>query len=163
MKRLLPALLFAAAAALAGCDSDAVCASSTPGCLPPVTTSAEVFAALRDANTELGVTVLVVTHDQAVSEHVQRTIAIRDGRTSSEVLRRSPSDGDDVIAEEYAVMDRAGRVQLTARLYGDIYHASGVQRELRNRLFQSGGESAGFAGLQWMYKGIEPDRLFTSA
>jgi 3-hydroxybenzoate 6-monooxygenase len=55
---------------------------------------------------------------------------------------------------------RAGRVQLTARFYGDIYHASGVQRELRNQLFQSGAESAGFAGLKWMYDGIEPDKLF---
>ena len=55
---------------------------------------------------------------------------------------------------------RTGRVQLTARLYGDIYHASGVQRELRNQLFQSGVESAGFAGLKWMYDGIEPAKLF---
>jgi len=51
---------------------------------------------------------------------------------------------------------RTGRVQLTARFYGDIYHASGVQRELRNQLFQSGKESAGFAGLKWMYDGIDP-------
>ncbi len=56
---------------------------------------------------------------------------------------------------------RTGRVQLTARFYGDIYHASGVQRELRNRLFQSGKESAGFAGLKWMYDGINPKNLFT--
>ena len=55
---------------------------------------------------------------------------------------------------------RTGRVQLTARLYGDIYHASGVQRELRNQLFQSGTESAGFTGLKWMYDGIEPSKLF---
>ncbi len=55
---------------------------------------------------------------------------------------------------------RTGRVQLTARFYGDIYHASGVQRELRNQLFQGGRESAGFAGLQWMYDGIEPSKLF---
>ena len=47
-----------------------------------------------------------------------------------------------------------------ARLCGDIYHASGVQRELRNQLFQSGTESAGFAGLKWMYDGIEPSKLF---
>jgi 2-polyprenyl-6-methoxyphenol hydroxylase-like FAD-dependent oxidoreductase len=51
---------------------------------------------------------------------------------------------------------RTGRVQLTARLYGDIYHASGVTRELRNTMFQSGKESAGFAGLKWMYDGINP-------
>ncbi len=55
---------------------------------------------------------------------------------------------------------RTSRVQLTARFYGDIYHASGVMRELRNQLFQSGTESAGFAGLKWMYSGIEPHNLF---
>ncbi|MBA2675341.1 3-hydroxybenzoate 6-monooxygenase [Ramlibacter sp.] len=56
---------------------------------------------------------------------------------------------------------RTGRVQLTARFYGDIYHASGVTRELRNQMFQSGRESAGFAGLKWMYEGIDPKTLFT--
>lgn len=81
------------------------------------TTSQQVFDALRRANTELGATVVVVTHDPAVSAQVSRTVAIRDGRTSSEVLRRAaPGGGDDgadgVIAEEYAVMDRAGRVQV---------------------------------------------------
>jgi salicylate hydroxylase len=55
---------------------------------------------------------------------------------------------------------RTGRVQLTARFYGDIYHASGVTRELRNQMFQSGQESAGFAGLKWMYQGIDPGKLF---
>jgi 3-hydroxybenzoate 6-monooxygenase len=58
---------------------------------------------------------------------------------------------------------RTARVQLTARFYGDIYHASGVTRELRNQLFQSGQESAGFAGLKWMYEGIDPERLFKTA
>jgi 3-hydroxybenzoate 6-monooxygenase len=55
---------------------------------------------------------------------------------------------------------RTGRVQLTARFYGDIYHASGVMRELRNQMFQSGKEAAGFAGLKWMYSGIDPQGLF---
>ena len=75
-------------------------------------TSAEVFGALRTANQELGVTVVVVTHDPDVSGQVARTVAIRDGRTSSEVLRREGEHGGAVIAEEYAVMDRAGRVQI---------------------------------------------------
>ncbi|UQU62372.1 ABC transporter ATP-binding protein [Couchioplanes caeruleus] len=78
-------------------------------------TSAEVFDALRDVNRRLGVTIVVVTHDPAVSGQVERTVAIRDGRTSSEVLRRTATadNGDEhVIAEEYAVMDRAGRVQI---------------------------------------------------
>ena len=50
-------------------------------------TAQEVFAALRTANRDLGATVVVVTHDAAVSGQVARTVAIRDGRTSSEVLR----------------------------------------------------------------------------
>lgn len=78
-------------------------------------TSAEVFEAFRDANRRLGVTVLVVTHDPLVSEHVERTVAIRDGRTSSEVLRRTEVDEhgrERHVAEEFAVLDRAGRLQL---------------------------------------------------
>ena len=75
----------------------------------------EVFAAMRAANEHLGTTVLVVTHDPHVSEQVQRTVGIRDGRTSSEVRRRTSVDehgAATVIAEEYAVLDRAGRLQL---------------------------------------------------
>ena len=75
----------------------------------------DVFTALQAANAELGATVLVVTHDPAVSARVRRTIAIRDGRTSTETLRRGPVDASDQaghVAVEYAVLDRAGRVQL---------------------------------------------------
>ena len=80
-------------------------------------TAQDVFEALRAANRELGATVVVVTHDPTVSGQVERTVAIRDGRTSSEVLRRTEvglDGGSAVVAEEYAVMDRAGRVQIPA-------------------------------------------------
>ncbi len=78
-------------------------------------TSHDVFELLRRLNAELGVTIVVVTHDPLVSEQVQRTVAIRDGRTSSETLRRTSQslEGDhQVISEEFAVLDRAGRLQL---------------------------------------------------
>ena len=78
-------------------------------------TAQDVFGALQTANSELGATVLVVTHDPAVSSQVQRTVAIRDGRTSSETLRHDLADelGNTTRhAVEYAVMDRVGRVQL---------------------------------------------------
>ena len=77
-------------------------------------TSDEVFAALRTVNRELEITVVVVTHDPLVSEQVDRTIGIRDGRVSTEVLRRTEvtERGHEVVAEEYAVLDRAGRMQL---------------------------------------------------
>ena len=50
-----------------------------------------------------------------MSEQVERTVAIRDGRTSTETLRRTElNEGGEhrVIAEEFAVLDRAGRLQL---------------------------------------------------
>ncbi|HEY8451555.1 MAG: ABC transporter ATP-binding protein [Micromonosporaceae bacterium] len=78
-------------------------------------TAAQVFQAMQTINAELGVTVLVVTHDAGVSERVARTVAIRDGRTSSEVRRstRVDADGREVqVAQEYALLDRAGRMQL---------------------------------------------------
>jgi len=80
-------------------------------------TSAEVLAAMETVNRERGVTTLIVTHDAGVTEHVERTVRIRDGRTSTETLRRSDTDheGRSVhTAEEYAVLDRAGRMQLPA-------------------------------------------------
>jgi 3-hydroxybenzoate 6-monooxygenase len=87
--------------------------------------------------------------------------AIEDAVVLREALRATRGDLPGAFQKyQQARYLRTGRVQLTARLYGDIYHASGVQRELRNQLFQSGEESAGFAGLKWMYTGIEPSKLF---
>ncbi|MET9777619.1 ABC transporter ATP-binding protein [Streptomyces sp. NPDC006367] len=78
-------------------------------------TGQQVFAAFRRANEELGTTIVVVTHDQAVADEVRRTVAIRDGRTSTEVLRRTEVDAagqESMVAREYAMLDRAGRLQL---------------------------------------------------
>ncbi|WP_251153235.1 ABC transporter ATP-binding protein [Cellulosimicrobium sp. Marseille-Q4280] len=78
-------------------------------------TSVEVLEAMRGVNAELGVTTLIVTHDPTVSDHVLRTVQIRDGRTSTEVLRRTEVDehgSERHVAEEFAVLDRVGRLQL---------------------------------------------------
>lgn len=91
--------------------------------------SAEVLEVMRHINTEMGTTVLIVTHDDGVSDHVRRTVQIRDGRTSREVVRRVETDasGQDLhIAEEYALLDRVGRMQLPA----DFVEAL----ELKNRV-----------------------------
>jgi ABC-type lipoprotein export system ATPase subunit len=93
-------------------------------------TAAEVFAALRAANAETGATILVVTHDAAVSEHVRRTIAIRDGRISTEVLRRTEIDesgAESHVAEQFAALDRAGRLQLPA----EYIEALGMRERVR--------------------------------
>lgn len=78
-------------------------------------TSASVLEVMRAVNEELGVTTLIVTHDPSVSGHVRRTVQIRDGRTSTEVLRRTELDEhgrEQHVAEEFAVLDRVGRLQL---------------------------------------------------
>jgi ABC-type lipoprotein export system ATPase subunit len=94
-------------------------------------TSTEVFALLRRVNEELGTTIVIVTHDPVVSEQVQRTVAIRDGRTSTETLRRTElgDDGDHrAISEEFAVLDRAGRLQLPKQ------HIAALELQHRVRL-----------------------------
>jgi putative ABC transport system ATP-binding protein len=72
--------------------------------------SAEVLEAIRTVNEQLGVTALIVTHDPAVSEHVRRTVQIRDGRTATEVHRDAARTG----AETFTVIDAVGRLQLPA-------------------------------------------------
>ncbi|RJK96036.1 ABC transporter ATP-binding protein [Vallicoccus soli] len=95
-------------------------------------TSAEVLGALRGVNRELGTTVLVVTHDEAVAGQVERTVAIRDGRTASEVVRRvERRDGQErLVATEYAVLDRAGRLQLPR----EFTEALGLRERVRLEL-----------------------------
>jgi ABC-type lipoprotein export system ATPase subunit len=78
-------------------------------------TAEQVFAAMRRANEELGTTIVVVTHDKAVSSEVNRTVSIRDGRTSTETLRhtRTGEDGaESTMTREYSTIDRSGRLQL---------------------------------------------------
>lgn len=96
-------------------------------------TGDDVFAALRSANTDLGATVVIVTHDAAVSSQVQRTVAIRDGRTASEVVRRTEVDEhgeSSVVAREYAVLDRVGRLQLPADYRSSLGLRDRVRLEL---------------------------------
>jgi ABC-type lipoprotein export system ATPase subunit len=104
----------------------------------------EIFAAFRRINEALGVTVMVLTHDPLVSTKVNRTIAIRDGRTSTETLRRAEIDAAGehrIIAEEFALLDRVGRLQLP-REYVDA-----LELERRVRL-----------ALERDHVGVWPDR-----
>ncbi|MBA3824791.1 MAG: ABC transporter ATP-binding protein [Ktedonobacterales bacterium] len=90
------------------------------------TTAGEVLAILRDLNQRLGLTIILVTHDPAIAAAADRTIAIRDGRTSTETIRRdAPLLGTEqdqrasaVIGlsaathQEAILIDRVGRLQL---------------------------------------------------
>ncbi|MEU0371491.1 ABC transporter ATP-binding protein [Streptomyces sp. NPDC006283] len=105
------------AIAVALANSPAVLLADEPTGELDSATGEQVFAAFRRANEELGTTIVIVTHDQAVAGEVRRTVAIRDGRTSSEVLRRTEIDAEgqeSVVAREYVMLDRAGRLQLPA-------------------------------------------------
>ncbi|MDE0024575.1 MAG: ABC transporter ATP-binding protein [Spirochaetaceae bacterium] len=98
-------------------------------------TASTVLDVLRKINQELGVTVVIVTHDRRIAQQVDRVVAIRDGRTSSEFIRRgtyaSEISGIAQLAahmeeadthQELAVVDRAGRLQVP----GDYLRALGV-------------------------------------
>jgi len=99
-------------------------------------TAADVYDAFAQVNAQLGVTVIIVTHDQTVASQVDRTVAIRDGRTSSETLRTVVEDdaveGEPAerITQEYAVLDRAGRLQLPHDLVAALGLHSRVRLEL---------------------------------
>lgn len=95
-------------------------------------TSNYIFDIFRRMNEELGVTIVIVTHDVSLSKKVQRVAAIRDGKISSErilkedfaerVKHRDPSmDWHEAESQdEYAILDRVGRVQLPRELLDGI-------------------------------------------
>jgi putative ABC transport system ATP-binding protein len=88
------------------------------------TTSLTIYQAFKDLNAQFGVTTLIVSHDATIARHVQRVVAIRDGKTSSETVRREPAQGQEFTAgdsryghpeeqfEELVVLDSAGRLQI---------------------------------------------------
>src|SRR5207245_3356725 len=72
-------------------------------------TAREIIACLRHINEQLGLTIILVTHDVAVASEVDRTLAIRDGRTSTETIRRNqPLPATDAAAGASAVIGLAG-------------------------------------------------------
>jgi putative ABC transport system ATP-binding protein len=82
----------------------------------------------RELNRAYGLTTVIVTHDLQIARQVDRVVAIRDGRTSTETIRRvsqlervmagERQEGEEEVSEEavdyheYVVLDSAGRLQV---------------------------------------------------
>lgn len=104
-------------------------------------TAQTIYEAFRQLNRELGLTILIVSHDPQIARQVQRVIAIRDGKAASETVRTQPghaaADGahaSEEHFEELAVLDSAGRLQLP-KSYRETL---GIKQRVRLELTQEG-------------------------
>lgn len=88
-----------------------------------VKTADIILDVFRNLNQKLGVTIVIVTHDTLLTRKMDRVVAIRDGKTSSEILRRShylneeqqqedESEEEEDTHVELAVLDSARRIQV---------------------------------------------------
>jgi ABC-type lipoprotein export system ATPase subunit len=85
-------------------------------------TSDLIMDIFRRFNREMGLTIVIVTHDLSLAGKVDRVVAIRDGLTSTEFIKRNPnldapipfSGGSPLgeVHEAFVVVDRAGRLQV---------------------------------------------------
>ncbi len=91
-----------------------------------LSTASYILDVFRELNRELGTTIVIVTHDRMLARKVERVVAIRDGKTASEfVVRRNLADvaslaDDESTQDEYAVLDRAGRLQIPREMLDRI-------------------------------------------
>ena len=92
-----------------------------------VHTGSYILDVFRELNRSLGLTIVIVTHDRQLSKKVNRVVAIRDGKTSTEfIVRQNLIENLDAVAEfedphdEYAVLDRAGRLQIPREMLDEL-------------------------------------------
>jgi len=89
-------------------------------------TALTIYELFRELNRELGLTMLIVSHDPTIARHVNRVVAIRDGRLATETVRARTNGAavgigaaalsehahEDEVFEELTVLDSAGRLQI---------------------------------------------------
>ena len=93
-------------------------------------TAMSIFQLFRDLNQQYGLTTVIVSHDATIARQVNRVVAIRDGKTSTETVRaqtepqkNQPEDSSSAAQpsrpvepelEEVTLLDAAGRLQIPA-------------------------------------------------
>jgi len=97
-------------------------------------TAQTIYDLLRDLNKRLGLTMVIVSHDPGIARHVDRVVAVRDGKLASETLRVQKSDSDEHHLVELAVVDAAGRLQIP-REYLEKFN---IRRRVQVELTDSG-------------------------
>ncbi len=92
-------------------------------------TSDQILNVFKELNEKRGITIVIVTHDLRLAKKIDRVVSIRDGRTSSEIIKKSHADiireskglndpdaveaaEEEFVSEELIVLDRTGRLQL---------------------------------------------------
>ncbi|MQF81711.1 MAG: ABC transporter ATP-binding protein [SAR202 cluster bacterium] len=94
-------------------------------------TGKEVLELLNKVNQDLGTTILIVTHDPAIATSVQRAIAIKDGKTSTETTREISYErklnGETTNTEEFLLIDTAGSVQIPR----DVLNELNIERKVK--------------------------------
>lgn len=79
-------------------------------------TALTIYQAFQKLNQEYGVTTLIVSHDQGIARHVDRVVAVRDGKLATETVRKSGAETTSGNAEdefhELVILDSAGRLQI---------------------------------------------------
>lgn len=93
-------------------------------------TARHIMEIFNNIARELNVTVVIVTHDTSLAKYVDRVVAIRDGRTSSEFIRRisyrdelshlSSYEEEELSHVELALVDNSGRVQIPQKYLDSI-------------------------------------------
>ncbi len=81
-------------------------------------------------------------------------MAIEDAVTLSDILEANDGDIEKSFLEYPAARYlRTGQVQVMARVYGEVYHAAGVVRELRNNMLSERTPEQSYDGMAWLYDG----------
>ena len=83
-------------------------------------TALAIYDTFKRLNREYGLTTLIVSHDPGIARHVNRVVAIQDGKMATETVRQSMSTGEsegeleeeEDIFHELVVLDSAGRLRV---------------------------------------------------